>query len=64
MSEQDIAIVTGGSRGIGRAICIELATHGYYVIINYKSNEEAALQTLEMIKSNSMLLIMRKVKNV
>jgi 3-oxoacyl-[acyl-carrier protein] reductase len=53
MSDQDIAIVTGGSRGIGRAICIELAAHGYYVIINYKSNEAAALQTLEMIKSNN-----------
>jgi len=43
------ALVTGGSRGIGRAICLKLAEAGYPVIINYKSNEAEALQTLEMI---------------
>ena len=51
MSDQKTAIVTGGSRGIGRAICVELAAHGYYVIINYKSNEAAAAETLEAVKS-------------
>lgn len=40
------ALVTGGSRGIGRAICIKLATMGYHVLINYKSNKEAAEKTL------------------
>ena len=45
-----VALVTGGSRGIGRAICSELAQAGYYVMINYRSNEAAAAQTLEMIK--------------
>jgi len=44
------AIVTGGGRGIGRAISIELATNGYYVIINYKANEAAAKETLEMVR--------------
>jgi len=44
------AIVTGGGRGIGRAISMELATNGYYVIINYKANEAAAKETLEMIR--------------
>ena len=53
MSEQEIAVVTGGSRGIGRAICVELAANGYYVIVNYRSNEEEALKTLELIKSNN-----------
>lgn len=43
------ALVTGGSRGIGRAVCLKLADLGYPVIINYKSNEEEARQTLEMI---------------
>lgn len=44
------ALVTGGSRGIGRAVCIKLAEMGYFVIINYKSNNEEAKKTLEMIK--------------
>jgi len=43
------ALVTGGSRGIGRAICIKLAEMGYFVIINFKSNNEEAKKTLEMI---------------
>jgi len=50
--DKKVAIVTGGSRGIGRAICIELAKYGYYVIINYKSNENAANETLDIIKNN------------
>jgi len=54
MNDKDkrVAIVTGGSRGIGRAVCIELAGYGYYVIINYKSNTDAANETLEIIKKN------------
>lgn len=43
------ALVTGGSRGIGRAVCLKLADLGYPVIINFKSNEEEARHTLEMI---------------
>jgi 3-oxoacyl-[acyl-carrier protein] reductase len=45
------ALVTGGSGGIGKAVCLKLADLGYPVIINYKSNEEGAQQTLEMIVS-------------
>ena len=45
------ALVTGGSRGIGREICLKLAVLGYPVIINYKSNEEEARQTLGMIQA-------------
>lgn len=44
------ALVTGGSRGIGRAICLKLAEQGYSIIVNYKGNEAEALITLEMIK--------------
>ena len=51
MSDEKVAIVTGGGRGIGRAISVELAKDGYYVIVNYKSNENSASETLEMIKS-------------
>ena len=44
------AFVTGGSRGIGRAICVKLAAMGYYLVINYKSNEEEANKTLELVR--------------
>ena len=36
------ALVTGGSRGIGKAICLKMAEMGYNVLINYVSNEEKA----------------------
>jgi len=48
-SEPKIAIVTGGSRGIGRAIAIELAANAYHTIITYKANDEAAAETLRWI---------------
>ncbi len=41
------ALVTGGSRGIGRAICLALAKEGNHIIINYKSNREEAEKTLQ-----------------
>ena len=43
------ALVTGGSRGIGRAICIRLAEMGYEVLINYKGNQEEAGKTLAQV---------------
>jgi len=45
-----IAIVTGGSRGIGRAASIALAEAGARVLVNYRSNEEAASETLRLLK--------------
>lgn len=50
MTEQKVALVTGGSRGIGRAISLELADCGYLVIINYADNLGAAEETLEMVE--------------
>ncbi|HNW89174.1 MAG TPA: beta-ketoacyl-ACP reductase [Bacteroidales bacterium] len=44
-----IALVTGGSRGIGRAISLKMADMGYHVLINYLSGEEAAAETLALI---------------
>lgn len=44
-----VALVTGGSRGIGRAICIKLGSMGFHVIINYVSNEKEADVTLDLI---------------
>ena len=49
-TENPVAVVTGGSRGIGRAICGELAGEGYRVVINYHSNGEAAEETLALIR--------------
>ncbi|AYL98020.1 3-oxoacyl-ACP reductase FabG [Mucilaginibacter celer] len=46
------ALVTGGSRGIGRAICYKMAAMGYYVLVNYKGNVEEANNTLAQIKEN------------
>ena len=45
-----LAIVTGASKGIGRAICVELAKCGYHIIVNYKSDDAGASQTLDMVK--------------
>ncbi len=45
-----LALITGGSRGIGRAICIKLSKSGYHVLINYKSNKEAAKETLKLVE--------------
>ena len=45
------AIITGGSRGIGRAICVKLAQESdYHILINYRSNQQEAEQTLKMVE--------------
>lgn len=43
------AMVTGGSRGIGRAMCLALATDGVSVIVHYNTNANAALEVVEQI---------------
>lgn len=45
-----IAVVTGGSRGIGRATCVGFARAGAFVLVNYRSNEEAANETVRLIE--------------
>ena len=47
---EKVAIVTGASKGIGRAICVELAKYGYYIVVNYRSDEQGAVKTLDMVK--------------
>jgi len=48
------ALVTGGSRGIGRAVCVSLAEMGFHILINYQSNEVEALKTLELVKEKGV----------
>ncbi|HPV88510.1 MAG TPA: 3-oxoacyl-ACP reductase FabG [Bacteroidales bacterium] len=44
------ALVTGGSRGIGRAVCIALAREGYAILVNYVSNRTSALETVRLVE--------------
>jgi 3-oxoacyl-[acyl-carrier protein] reductase len=46
------ALVTGASRGIGKAICLQLAAQGYFILVNYRSNEEEARKTLAELQSS------------
>jgi len=46
----NIALVTGGSRGIGRAICVRLASQGCHVLINYHSSPKEAEITLKQVR--------------
>jgi 3-oxoacyl-[acyl-carrier protein] reductase len=49
-NERKIAIVTGGGKGIGRAICVELARCGGYIVVNYRSDKNGAEQTLALVE--------------
>lgn len=50
--ENTVGLVTGGSRGIGRAICLKLASLGTTVGINFVANSKAAEETLQLIEGN------------
>ncbi len=50
------ALVTGGSRGIGKAIAVKLAQEGYQVIVNYTSNQTEAEKTLALLNGQGELM--------
>ncbi len=51
MPNKPVALVTGGSRGIGRGICLALGQEGFKVLVNYNSNLDAAEETCRMIEA-------------
>ena len=51
MTERKVALITGASRGIGKACAIELAKAGYDIAVNYAGNDEAANKTIEELKA-------------
>jgi 3-oxoacyl-[acyl-carrier protein] reductase len=48
------ALVTGGSRGIGKAVCIKLAKMQMNILLNYRSNDDEALKTKELVESEGV----------
>ena len=46
-----VVLVTGASRGLGRAIAVDLGAQGQKVIVNYAGSEDAANETVEMVKA-------------
>lgn len=57
MSDTRCALVTGGSRGIGRAVCLALADAGMNIAVNYAGNETAALETAALCEAKGVRAI-------
>ncbi|MDD3593226.1 MAG: 3-oxoacyl-[acyl-carrier-protein] reductase [Candidatus Gastranaerophilales bacterium] len=51
MSENKLALITGGSRGIGKACALELAKAGFDIVVNYASNASAVEETLKELRA-------------
>lgn len=54
------ALVTGGSRGIGRAVCEKLADEGFHILLNYHSNDAAANEVADYIASKGLDVVLMK----
>lgn len=60
MREEQVAIVTGGSRGIGKAVCLRLAKEGIHIVLNYTANEAAANKTKEILEKEGVKVLLVK----
>lgn len=58
MSENKVALVTGSSRGLGKALAIELAKNGYDIVVNYARSRSAAEDTVKEIEALGQKAIM------
>lgn len=56
----EYALVTGGSRGIGKAICLRLADMGYNIILNYTSNDIEANKTKDLLTAKGVDVVLMK----
>ena len=57
MMKDRVAIITGGSRGIGRAVCIRLAMEGVHIVFSYLSNHDAADETKKMCREYGVKVV-------
>ena len=66
MTTNKVALVTGSSRGLGKAIAIELAKNGYDIVVNYARSKTAALETVKEIEAlgQKALLVRANVGDV
>jgi len=60
MMDRPLALVTGASRGIGRAVAIQLARDGFAVVINYHTNQEAAEAVRDLVKGEGGQAVVRR----
>ena len=65
MLEGKTALITGASKGIGQGIAVKFANHGAFIGINYKSDDNAATQTLKLVeqKGSGGILLKGDVSN-
>ncbi len=66
MASGKVALVTGGSRGIGRGICLALAAQGWNLVVNYRKDEGAAMQVKQIAEAQGsrVLLVQADLANL